>query len=206
MNEPKESPEEATETRNSPITTDLLPQYEYAGPQLDERLMKRAVSGIVGRLVVVLIVVVGIPAAFYIVPALQAHKSMIGKLDREMEQPFRGLIQLRVLSIERTDEQEVFFFDTSPKEGRRFIVVEVEITNRSNETYRVNPNIFSLRGEESQYLPAGISRMVENSLDAGSLESGETRVGRLVFETPRGERLRSLVIRDMKGPVAEVGL
>ncbi len=85
--------------------------------------------------------------------------------------------------------------EVPPPSGQQFVVVHVKLVNNGSQSADYNPFDFILKGADTHvdYQPDAIDINVSNSLEAGTLLSGDIVEGDLVFQAPSGENSFSLI-------------
>ncbi|MDJ0838228.1 MAG: DUF4352 domain-containing protein [Acidobacteriota bacterium] len=204
-----------------------LPQFEIAGPQIDNEYRQQAARMIVSRAGIVLTVVLAVVIISVMPAAIKGQRSTFGQLNVNTEDPFTGMIRLRLEKISRQDKIKGLIFDikagrtrsgdsgvgflgesnTNPNTGRRveleFVILDLTLINNSTEDFRVNPNSFIING---RYRTAVETRHYSGAMRPGDLDPSKSRSGSIVFKMPKNTPLSSLEILGAGGPIARIAL
>lgn len=92
-----------------------------------------------------------------------------------------------------------------PRPGCRFLVLDVTLTNQSEETVSHSDLDFQLQDDKYRSYNVGLTDL-EPSLGYGTLQPGESVRGFLSFELPEGARPSTLVYRPVLSPQANIPL
>ena len=184
-----------------------LPQFEAAGTQLDHFQFARAMRMVSTRavLLVALLALVGI--GFHIETSLRLKKERFGQFEKLENTTFRDQVLLTVRSFKVEDSLKGWIFTTTPRKGFQFMVVDVEVTNRADRSYRLDAFGFSMYTRNgNRYNTSLKMRGARGRITSQKLKPEKSAEGLVVFEFKKGERPDSLQIGGGSGTVARVPL
>lgn len=91
-------------------------------------------------------------------------------------------VSFTVTNVETSDGDE---WET-PADGKEYVIVTVEITNNSDETYDYDEFSWKMQNDQGQIDDITyVSFNSDNELGSGSLTKGGKKTGTLVFEEPK---------------------
>lgn len=109
-------------------------------------------------------------------------------------------VEYKVNSVKYDDGDEF----STPKDGNKYVVINVTITNKSDNKVDYNPYDFKLDDNGNQTDLDEISSNVDNTLNSGSLTSGATVTGNLVGQGNPTNKLKVIYMGGLFGDKEKV--
>ncbi len=106
-------------------------------------------------------------------------------------------VSIKVLDVEHSGGYTENYISVKPdKDGNEFVIINVELKNNSDETKTYNVLDFELQTGNGDIQSSGFSMYDTGSdLDSGSLASGGTKTGKIVFEVPKGDNKLMMIYK-----------